>query len=266
MSRGGERGGVRRRSRRAMTQTALLMLGITIGLLLTRGGDTTTEPPEQVAAPPPPAGSVDVPTRSPLPTIEPEAPSEETATDQASVPVALRLTSFERRDGTSRGSIMRVCGVTDLPEGALIAYDVVPTSPGDGGWVTERSLPHVREGVARVGTATQADDERAFCFDVDVYGFPQCDMEPYHPLNCPVHTRVRFSVALSGFRYSVTQPDTLLELFGDSGERIGLHEDCTEGCPRLLAASLPVVEFATRAFDSCPDSLYYHPGGPKCER
>lgn len=259
-------GTVQRRALQAVGRTAILAVGIIIGLLATRGAETIAAAPE---VDPPQAVTVETPAppaQPPLPTIEPERPAVEAVPDVPRIPVALRVTSFDRRDGTTRGSSMRFCGVTDLPENALIGYDVVPTNPGDAGWITEWALPHVREGFVRVASGSPGATERPLCFEVDVYGFPHCDMEPYHPLNCPVHVRVRFSVAPASLRATATQLESLVDMFGGSGERIGLHEDCTEGCPRLLPTSPPIVEYATRAFDSCPDSLYYRPSGPGCQR
>lgn len=259
-------GTTQRHALRTIGRTAILAVGIIIGLLLTRGEDTTATAPEADSAAAVTVETPAPPARPTLPAIEPELPIAEAVPEAPRIPVALRVTSFDRRDGTTRGSIMRICGVTDLPEDALIGYDVVPTNPGDAGWVTSWSPPNVREGFVRVSAGSPGAKERPFCFEVDVYGFAHCDMEPYHPLNCPVHVRVRFSVAPASLRATATQLESLVDAFGDSGERIGLHEDCTEGCPRLLLTSPPIVEYATRAFDSCPDSLYYRPNGPGCQR
>ncbi len=238
----------------------IALVGVFLGLLIARFGaiDAVTSGPvvEAITAPEPSLEML--PPSQPLPEIvpvEPEIAPEEPAPADPRIPVELRLASFERRDGTTRGSLMRVCGTTGLPEGSLVAYDIVPTYVGDTGWVTTWSLPHIREGVTQVTGATTATGERIFCFEVDVYGFPHCDSEPYDPLNCPVYVRARFSVGLEGFQFAVKQPGDILNLFGEAGERIGPPQDCTNDCARLLGSFPPIVEIATRAYASCPDSL-----------
>ena len=238
----------------------LLFLGILLGLFFVRLSSPDIPPAEPAAAP----QIDDVPPLSPptppQPQIPPDEQVEEKPPEIPQMPVRLQLTSFERRDGTMRGSVLRVCGTTDLPPSTLIAYDAALTTTGDTGWTTVRSLPHLREGVTEVTSQVTNTGDRIFCFSIDMYGFPDCDVPEAHRCEHPVHVRARFSIALEGLRFAVQQPEEVTDLFGNEGERIGLHVDCTADCPRLLFTAPPTVEATMIAYDRCPDYL------PLCPR
>ena len=200
-----------------------------------------------------------MPAPSPAPPVAdaaPVSPPTEAAVpedlEEPPLPVRLALTSYTHRTGTAEGSVLRACGVTDLPEGARLGYEIVPVAEGDNGWVRERQPPHLYEGTISLGAVEDERGLRDFCFEADVYA--SCGLEPFHPLNCPLHVTVWFASTITGFAFTQVQPENVLERFGMLGERIAASEDCdiAQDCARIRPTNPPRIEYSERIFDSCP--------------
>lgn len=109
---------------------------------------------------------------------------------------------------TRSGSTISVSGTTSVPDGAFIAYEVVPARDG---------FP-IREGAARV------QGER-FTFNANIAGFP----------SGPVEVWVAFVTILGGPTYDATQPSGVLDLYGGMGQNI-TGPNVTPGALRLVEA------------------------------
>ncbi len=244
----------RRRSPFVAAILLLFLLGLIVGRILSND----PEPAAAVLRPitePSPAPQPTPPAISSAPVQPPPDVPETADREEPMNPVRLALTSYLHSTGVAEGSVLRACGITDLPEGAKLAYEIVPTSPGDSGWVRERQFPHLYEGSVTLGADQSDRGLRTFCFQADVYA--SCGMEPFHPLNCPLHVSVWFSSTLTGLSFSQTQPESVLEQFGVLGERIAASEDCdlATGCGRLRETDPRRIEYSERVFDACPPSM-----------
>lgn len=240
-----------RRGRTVALIALLIVLGVVVGNRLSGGNETehadvaslpeSTETTEPAA---PPTEAVPAPPPSEAPQFQDQ--------EESLIPVRLALTSYTHRQGVAEGSVLRACGVTDLPVGARLGYEIVPTNHGDSGWVRERQPPHLYEGLVTLGASQDDLGLRTFCFETDVY--VSCGMEPFHPLNCPLHVTVWFASSISGRSFDRTQPDNILEQFGVLGERLSASEHCDLGasCARVRPTNPLRVEYAERIFDSCP--------------
>jgi hypothetical protein len=109
---------------------------------------------------------------------------------------------------TRSGSTISVSGTATVPDGAFIAYEVVPARDG---------FP-IREGAARV------QGER-FTFNANIAGFP----------SGPVEVWVAFVTILGGPTYDATQPSGVLDLYGGMGQNI-TGPNVTPGALRLVEA------------------------------
>jgi peptidoglycan hydrolase-like protein with peptidoglycan-binding domain len=150
------------------------------------GSAPTTPPPSGQAAP-----------AQPAPTPPPATPTTR-GTD-----VIVTIDTARRS-----GSTISVTGTATVPDGAFVAYELVPTRGGLS----------VKEGAARV------QGER-FSFDANVSGFPSGSVEVW----------VAFVTILGGPTYDATQPRAVLDLYGNMGEKI-TGPNVTPGLLRLVEA------------------------------
>ena len=171
------------------------------------------------------SGSLDTatvaPPATPAPAPAPVAPEPSTPND-TSQPVEPPTSDTATARGTEgrvtiesaqrSGTTVSVVGTATVPDGAFVAYEVVPIADG---------MP-VREGAARV------DGER-FSFDVSVSGFP----------SGPVEVWVAFVTILGGPTYDATQPDAVLDLYGPMGQKI-TGPNVTPG-PLALVEAIEIV-------------------------
>jgi len=140
----------------------------------------------------PPAGQA-------APTPTPAPPAQQTrGTD-----VVVTITS-----ATRSGSTLSVSGTATVPDGAYVAYEVVPT----------RSSNAFREGAARVR------NER-FEFTANLSTFPSGSVEVW----------VAFVTVLGGPTYDAKQPASVLQLYGNLGQNI-TGPNVTPGPLRLVEA------------------------------
>jgi peptidoglycan hydrolase-like protein with peptidoglycan-binding domain len=106
------------------------------------------------------------------------------------------------------GSTISVSGTATVPDGAFVAYEVVPARGGMS----------MKEGAARVQSGR-------FSFDTNVSGFP----------SGPVEVWVAFVTILGGPTYDAKQPNAVIDLYGGMGQNI-TGPDVTPGMLRLVEA------------------------------
>jgi len=104
------------------------------------------------------------------------------------------------------GSTISVSGTATVPDGAFVAYEVIPTLGGMS----------MKEGAARVQGGR-------FSFDANVSGFP----------SGPIEVWVAFVTILGGPTYDATQPSSVLDLYGSMGQNI-TGPNVTPGLLRLV--------------------------------
>jgi hypothetical protein len=109
---------------------------------------------------------------------------------------------------TRSGSTISVNGTATVPDGAYVAYEVVPARGGTA----------MREGAARV-------KDGKYSFTANVGSFP----------SGPVEVWVAFVTVLGGPTYDAKQPASVLELYGNMGQNI-TGPNVTPGLLRLVEA------------------------------
>lgn len=109
---------------------------------------------------------------------------------------------------TRSGSTISVSGTATVPDGAYVAYEVVPTRGGTA----------MREGAARI-------KDGKYSFTANAGSFP----------SGPVEVWVAFVTVLGGPTYDAKQPVSVLEFYGSMGENI-TGPNVTPGLLRLVEA------------------------------
>lgn len=215
--------------------------------------------PEPDATPvtPPPRESP-TPAPEPEPTTEPSpapaAPPAPPAGD--TVEVAIAGAGLGAFGDTRRRNIS---GLTNLPVGAILAYEVLPARYdwGTGLWRADEGSGQVRRGLLETRPRASARDTMwgvmtlDFDVEVDITGFPCAPPEPHDILDveaCPLAVRIWFATVLDGPWGQVQQPEAVRAVVGERGERM-TAPPCV-GCSTLGARDRQRVEYTWPRVDS----------------